>query len=125
MKSYQQYLEFIEQSKFVGCTYSSIRKEAMDNGFKGWLFDYYTRKYHRRYKTKRFKTILKYIFYGFMYFGLFCFSLDVFNLIKSATTRNETETLALVVDTCYKAPKLCKYAVATGNLKLTPIEKDK
>lgn len=124
MKSYRQYLDFIQQQKFVGCTYSSIRKEAMDNGFKGWLFDYYTRKYHRRYKTKRFKTVLKYIFYGFVYFGCFCFAWDLYNMIKSTTIRNETETLALVVDTCYKAPKLCKYAVVTGNLKLIPIEKE-
>ena len=46
------------------------------------------------------------------------------NMIKSTTIRNETETLALVIDSCYKAPKLCKYAVVTGNLKLTPIEKE-
>lgn len=97
----------------------------MDNGFKGWLFDYYTRKYHRRYKTKRFKTVLKYIFYIFVYFGCFCFTWDLYYMIKSTIIRNETETLALVIDTCYKAPKLCKYAVVTGNLKLTPIEKDK
>lgn len=50
--------------------------------------------------------------------------LDVYFLIKSATIRNETETLALVVDTCRKAPKLCEYAVITGNLKLTEKQKD-
>lgn len=127
MKTYRQYLDFIQQPKFVGNTYSSIRASAINNGFKGWLFDYYTRKYHRRYKTKRTKTVLKttlkYILYGFAYFGIMCITWDVFYLIKTATIRNETETLALVVDTCYKAPKLCKYAVITGNLKLTAIEK--
>ena len=125
-KTYQEFLEFIEQSKFIGATHSSIRKEAMDNGFNGWLFDYYIRKYNRGYIEKiRIKKVLKYIFYIFVYFGCFCFTWDLYCMIKSTTIRNETETLALVIDSCYKAPKLCKYAVVTGNLKLTPIEKDK
>ena len=71
------------------------------------------------------KKILKFIFYAFAYFGLVMLSFDVFYLIKSATIRNETETLSLVVDTCRKAPKLCEYAVVTGNLKLTEKQKEK
>jgi hypothetical protein len=122
-KTYQEFLEFIEQGKFIGATYSSIRQEAIDQGFKGWLFDYYNWKYSNRYNKKdTMKKVLKYIFYIFVYFGCFCFTWDLYYMIKSTTIRNETETLALVIDSCYKAPKLCKYAVITGDLKLTRID---
>lgn len=131
MKTYKQFKDFIYQQKYCAVCWSAIRQDAIKAGFNRHLFDFYKFLLQLRYKKQTLKIkiiikkILKFILYAFAYFGLILFGLDVYYLIKSATIRNETETLALVVDTCRKAPKLCEYAVITGNLKLTDKQKDK
>lgn len=130
MKTYKQFKDFISQSKYYAVRWSAIRQDAIKAGFNRYLFDFY--KFLMLFSYRRptlnikniIKKILKFAFYAFAYIGLALFGLDVYFLVKSATIRNETETLALVVDTCRKAPKLCKYAVITGNLKLTEKQKD-
>jgi hypothetical protein len=128
MKTYKQFKDFIFQQKYCAVCWSAIRQDAIKEGFNRHLFDFYKFLLLFRYKKQTLKTIikkiLKYIFYAFAYIGLALFGLDVYFLVKSATIRNETETLALVVDTCRKAPKLCEYAVITGNLKLKAEQKD-
>ena len=132
MKTYKQFKDFIFQNKYCAVCWSAIRQDAINAGFNRHLFDFYRflMQFRLQFNYKKstlkniFKKILKFIFYAFAYFGLALFGLDIYYLVKSATTRNETETLALVVDTCRKAPKLCEYAVITGNLKLTEKQKD-
>lgn len=130
MKTYKQFKDFIFQQKYCAVCWSAIRQDAIKEGFNRYLFDFYKwmLQFGMRFSYAKLKAaikkILKGIFYIFAYLGLAMLGLDVYFLIKSATIRNETETLALVVDTCVKAPKLCKYAVITGNLKLTEKQKD-
>ena len=127
MKTYKQFKDFVYQQKYVAVCWSAIRHDAIKEGFNRHLFDFYKLllrihfQFHYRKSILKniIKKILKFAFYAFAYFGLALFGLDIYFLVKSATIRNETETLALVVDTCHKAPKLCEHAVITGNLKLT------
>lgn len=130
MKTYKQFKDFIFQQKYCAVCWSAIRQDAIKAGFNRHLFDFYKFLMLFSYRKQTLnikniiKKILKFAFYAFAYIGLALFGLDVYFLVKSATIRNETETLALVVDTCRKAPKLCEYAVITGNLKLTEKQKD-
>lgn len=127
---YKQFKDFIFQQKYCAVCWSAIRQDAIKAGFNRHLFDFYKFLMLFSYRKQTLnikniiKKILKFAFYAFAYIGLALFGLDVYFLVKSATIRNETETLALVVDTCRKAPKLCEYAVITGNLKLTEKQKD-
>lgn len=133
MKTYKQFKDFVFQQQYCAVYWSAIRQDAIKAGFNRHLFDFYTFLMQFRlrfdYRKQKFKIIikkiLKFAFYAFAYIGLALFGLDMYFLVKSATIRNETETLALVVDTCRKAPKLCEYAVTTGNLKLKAEQKDK
>ena len=128
MKTYKQFKDFIYQNKYCAVCWPLIRQDAIKAGFNRHLFDFYKFLMQFRYTKQTLKNaikkILKFAFYAFAYIGLALFGLDVYFLVKSATIRNETETLALVVDTCRKAPKLCEYTVITGNLKLTEKQKD-
>lgn len=128
MKTYKQFKDFIFQNKYCAVCWSAIRQDAIKAGFNRHLFDFYKFLMQHRLQKSTLKNIikkiLKFAFYAFAYIGLALFGLDMYFLVKSATIRNETETLALVVDTCRKAPKLCEYAVITGNLKLTEKQKD-
>lgn len=118
MKTYKQFVEFVNQKKFLGVAYSSIRSEAIESGFNGWLFDFYLRKYNKGIRPFCIKHAIKMV----VLFCCLALCFDLHYMIKSITQRNETETLALVVDTCYKSPKVCKDAVITVDLKLTPKE---
>ena len=126
MKTYKQFKNFISQRKYLGVCWSAIRQDAINEGFNKHLFDFYKRVlfFNRGVVYAKLKKVMKYIFYIFVYIGVISIAFNVHYLIKSATIRNETETLALVVDTCRKAPNLCEYAVITGNLKPTPIKKE-
>lgn len=125
MKSYRQFIQFVAMQKYLGTMWTAIRADAIKSGFKGWLFDLYAFIYHNNMifciRKQAIKNIIKKtakaVFYVVLYFGLFVFGLQINELIKSATTRNKTETLALVVDTCQKAPKLCEYTVKTAQIK--------
>nr|DAO76775.1 MAG TPA: hypothetical protein [Microviridae sp.] len=126
MKIYKQFKDFISQRKYLGVFWSAIRQDAINEGFNKYLFDFYMRvkQFRMRFIFAKLKKVMKYIFYIFVYIGVISIAFNVHYLVKSATIRNETETLALVVDTCRKAPKLCEYAVITGNLKLTSTKKE-
>ena len=132
MKTYKQFKDFICQNKYYAVYWSAIRQDAIKAGFNRHLFDFYKflMQFRLQFNYKKsivkniIKKILKFAFYAFAYIGLALFGLDMYFLVKSATIRNETETLALVVDTCRKAPKLCEYAVITDNLKLIEKQKD-
>ncbi len=106
--------------KYIGTMWAAIRADAIKSGFKGWLFDLYAYMYRTSIKKaikNTIKKIAKAIFYVVLYFGLFVFGMRISELIQSATTRNKTETLALVVDTCQKAPKICNYAATVAQIK--------
>lgn len=128
MKTYKQFKDFVSQDKYCGTRWCFIRQDAIKEGFNRHLLDFYKFLFLQRYKKQTLKNIikkiLKCIFYIVAYVGLVAITLNMCALVKSATIRNETETLALVVDTCRKAPKLCEYTVITGKLKLIEKQKD-
>ena len=126
MKTYKQFKDFVSQDKYCGTRWCFIRQDAIKEGFNRHLLDFYKFLFLQRYKKQTLKTIIKkaarYFFFIVTYVGLVAIALNMCALVKSATIRNKTETLAFVVDTCRKAPKLCEYAVMTG--KLEPIKKN-
>lgn len=128
MKTYKQFKDFVFQEKYWTVRWRYIRQDAIKEGFNKHLFDFYrwvlsfdACAIYEKLKAKL-KKVAKYFFFIVAYVGLVAIALNMCALVKSATIRNKTETLAFVVDTCRKAPKLCEYAVMTG--KLEPIKKN-
>lgn len=120
MKSYVDFVQFVTQQKYCGTMWTAIRADAIENGFKGWLFDLYAHIYStgiKRTIKNTIKKTAKAVFYVILSFGLFAWGSQTMELIKSAITRNKVETLALVVDTCQKAPKICNYAATVAQIK--------
>lgn len=48
MKSYRQFIRFVTMQKYVGTMWAAIRADAIEHGFKGWLFDLYAFIYHKK-----------------------------------------------------------------------------
>ena len=112
MKTYPDFVEFIEQPKYLGVVWEYVKSEAVKNGFKKWQVWLYARFYRRkRIKLKQiFKKNLKICCYVFAVMGLIMFTWDVRKLIKSTTAKNILQSVESVIHICEDVPAGCEQA---------------
>lgn len=113
MKTYPDFVEFIEQPKYLGVVWKYVKKEAVESGFKKWQVWLYARFYRRRRidLKKICKKILKLCLYIIAIWGLFVFTYDIRALITSTTKRNALQSIEAVISICEDVPTGCESAI--------------
>ena len=114
MKTYKDFKEFVNQSKYMGVVWQCVLYDATNAGFKKWQVWLYAKFYRRTYMfhiKPILKRFCKLCWYIFVCFGLFVLTLDVRGLIKSTTKKNVLQSLESAVHLCEDVPNGCEHVI--------------